>query len=74
MTRSASLPEPAGSTDARLAELIDELTAQLQAGGPIDQSCEAGQACGIHLRMVFAPSGLLEERAQLARCEVLEHL
>jgi serine/threonine-protein kinase len=36
MTASASLVEPAGSSDARLAELIDELTARLQAGAPID--------------------------------------
>jgi WD40 repeat protein/serine/threonine protein kinase len=36
MTPSASLREPAGSTDARLAELIDELTARLQAGEPLD--------------------------------------
>ena len=36
MTSSASLQKPAGSTDARLAELIDELTARLQAGEPLD--------------------------------------
>ena len=36
MTPSASPVESAGSSDARLAELIDELTARLQAGAPID--------------------------------------
>jgi WD40 repeat protein/serine/threonine protein kinase len=36
MTQSASLREPASSSDARLAELIDELTARLQAGQPLD--------------------------------------
>jgi serine/threonine protein kinase len=37
MTEPASLCEPAGSADARLAELIDELTARLQAGEPLDR-------------------------------------
>jgi tetratricopeptide (TPR) repeat protein/serine/threonine protein kinase len=36
MTLSASLREPVGSCDVRLAELIDELTARLQAREPID--------------------------------------
>ena len=36
MTHPASLVEPACSGDARLAELIDQLTARLQAGAPID--------------------------------------
>jgi serine/threonine protein kinase/Flp pilus assembly protein TadD len=36
MTPSAALPEAINSTDARLAELIDELTARLQAGEPVD--------------------------------------
>jgi serine/threonine protein kinase/Tfp pilus assembly protein PilF len=36
MTASASLREPVGSCDVRLAELIDELTARLQAREPID--------------------------------------
>jgi WD40 repeat protein/serine/threonine protein kinase len=36
MNESASVRELAGSTDARLAELIDELTARLQAGQPLD--------------------------------------
>jgi tetratricopeptide (TPR) repeat protein/serine/threonine protein kinase len=36
MTASASLREPADSADVRLAELIDEFTARLQAGEPLN--------------------------------------
>src|SRR5262249_33489577 len=36
MTQSASLREAPGSTDASLAELIDELPARLQTGQPLD--------------------------------------
>ena len=43
MTPSASVREPAGSSDARLAELIDELTARLQTGELIDLQAYLGE-------------------------------